>query len=314
MRRSSSIESTAMPAISVTDLQYVALAVPDFEAERRFFGGAWGLQEVAEQDGKVYFAAVGSPHPYVIRLRRDAEKKTDLIGFSAASQADVDALYTQALALGAKAISPPGPAGSPGGGYAARFFDIDGHAVEVITGTAPHETRALAPGEAIPTGLSHVVLHSPDVPGLAKFYEDALGFRLSDWIAQFMVFLRCNPAHHRMAILRGPAPALNHIAFSVNTVDDLMRGLARLTGEGVKLFWGPGRHTAGNNTFSYYNSPNGNAVEYTSDLEDIDEASWVPNTYPFSPQITDRWGTGKLLNNEPPHTLGADKGLWVVPE
>lgn len=302
-----------MPNVSVTDLHYVALAVPDFDAERKFFGGTWGLQEVAEKDGKVYFAAAGSPHPYVLRLRQDSEKKTDLIGFSAASKADVDAIYAQALAHGAKSIAAPGPAETPAGGYAARFFDIDGHALEVICEVKQREFRTVEAGEAIPTGLSHVVLHSPDVPKLAKFYEDALGFKLSDWIAQFMVFLRCNPAHHRLAILRGPA-ALNHIAFSVNGIDDLMRGLARLTGDGVKLFWGPGRHTAGNNTFSYYNTPNGNAVEYTSDLEDIDDATWIPKTYPFSPQITDRWGTGRLLNNEPPHTGGADKALWVVPE
>ncbi len=29
----------------VTDLQYVALAVPDLEAERTFFSSVWGLEE-----------------------------------------------------------------------------------------------------------------------------------------------------------------------------------------------------------------------------------------------------------------------------
>ena len=306
-------ESCVMPVVSVIDLQYVALAVPDFDAERSFFGGTWGLQEVAEQEGKVYFAAVGSSYPYVIRLRQDAEKKTDLIGFTASSPADVNALYAQALALGAKSIAAPGPAQSPGGGYAARFFDIDGHALEVICGSQPRQARKLEPGEAIPAGLSHIVLHSPDVPKLAKFYEDALGFRLSDWIAEFMVFIRCNQAHHRVAIMRGPA-ALNHIAFSVNSIDDLMRGLGRLTRDGVKLQWGPGRHTAGDNTFSYYITPNNIAVEYTSDLEDVDEATWVPRTYPMSPQITDRWGTGRLIHANAPHeAVQEDKGLWCVP-
>ena len=84
-----------MSIVSVIDLHHVALAVPDLESERRFFGGTWGLQEVAEQDGKVYFAAVESAHPYVIRLRQDAEKKTDLLGFLAASNADVDAIYAE---------------------------------------------------------------------------------------------------------------------------------------------------------------------------------------------------------------------------
>ena len=222
---------------------------------------------------RVYFAAAASEHPFVIRLREDAEKKTDLIGFSAASKADVEAIFAQATAAGAKAISAPAPAGGPAGGFACRFFDLDGRAIEVICDAKKRVARPLKPGEAIPTGLSHVVLHSPDTKKAVKFYEDALGFRVSDWIGEFMVFLRCNTAHHRLAFLPG-APALNHVAFDVASIDDLMRGLGRLTEKGVAVKWGPGRHTAGNNTFSYYLTPNGNSVEYTSDLEEVDEATW----------------------------------------
>jgi len=302
-----------MTIARVTELLYIAHAVADLVAERKFYGQSWGLTEVGERDGKVYFAAEGSPHPFVIRLRQDDEKKTDLIGFSAASSADVDALFLQAVAAGAKPISEPAAAIGPAGGYAARFFDLDGRALEVIGNFNQREPRALKHGEAIPVGLSHVVLHSPDVKALAQFYEDALGFRLSDWIGEFMIFLRCNRAHHRLAIMPGK-PALNHVAFDVDSVDDLMRGLARLTREGVKLQWGPGRHTAGNNTFTYYMTPNGNSVEYTSDLENVDEEVWEPKTYKMTPEITDQWGTGRIITgNVPRQTLDADKGLWRVP-
>lgn len=301
-----------MPA-AVTDLHYVALAVPDLAAERQFFGETWGLAEVGEEDGKLYFAAEQSEHPFVIRLRQDDEKKTDLIGYSAPSRADVDAIHAQALAAGAKSIAAPGPAEGPQGGYAARFFDPDGRAIEVICDTKQRTARQLGRGEAIPTGLSHVVLHSPDPAKLAKWYEEVLGFKLSDWIGQFMVFLRCNSAHHRLAILPGP-PALNHVAFDVSSIDELMRGLARMTQKGVTLQWGPGRHTAGNNTFSYYLTPNGNAVEYTSDLEEVDDATWEPQVYEFSPSITDQWGTGRIITGNVPHAaMDADKGLWQVP-
>jgi 2,3-dihydroxy-p-cumate/2,3-dihydroxybenzoate 3,4-dioxygenase len=297
----------------VTDLHFVALAVPDLAAEREFFSRTWGLVEVAEHDGKVYFAAEGSPHPYVIRLRQDAEKKTDLIGFSAASRQDVDALFQQVKAAGAKVISEPALADGPAGGYAFRFFDPDGRAIEVICDTRQRQYRALEKGEAIPIGLSHVVLHTPDIGKLETFYREALGFRLSDWIGEFMVFLRCNRAHHRLAILPGP-PALNHVAFDVSTVDDLMRGLARLHEKGVKLSWGPGRHTAGNNTFTYYLTPNGNAVEYTSDLEEVDEDTWKPTVYQATPEITDQWGTGRIITGNVPHAeMTPDKGLWQVP-
>jgi Predicted ring-cleavage extradiol dioxygenase len=225
--------------VSVTDLHYIAMAVPDLAAEREFFGKTWGLIEVAEQDGRVYFAAEGMPHPYVIVLREDAEKKTDLVGFSAASREDVLAIFEQVKAAGARIISEPGPATGPAGGFAFRFFDPDGRAMEVICDSTPREFRKLDKGEAIPIGISHVVFHSPDHVALAEFYQKALGFRLSDWIGNFMVFLRCNPAHHRVAILPGP-PALNHIAFDVSSVDELMRGLARMHESGIKLSWGPG--------------------------------------------------------------------------
>ncbi|AKH42883.1 2,3-dihydroxy-p-cumate/2,3-dihydroxybenzoate 3,4-dioxygenase [Altererythrobacter atlanticus] len=297
----------------VSDLQFVALAVPDLAAERKFFGETWGLVEVGEQDGRVYFAAEGRPHPYVIVLREDAERKTDLVGFSAASREDLEAIFQQVKDAGAKIIAEPGPASGPAGGWAFRFFDPDGHAIEVLCDARQREFRKLAKGEAIPEGISHVVFHSPDHAALAEFYQRALGFRLSDWIGDFMVFLRCNPAHHRLAILPGP-PALNHIAFDVSSVDELMRGLARMHENSIKLSWGPGRHTAGNNTFSYFVTPNGNVVEYTSDLEEVDEDTWQVTRYEPGPTTIDQWGTGRIITGNVPHAeMAPDKGLWQVP-
>jgi len=299
--------------ISVSDLQYVGLAVPDLAAERAFFGEVWGLTEVVEHNGMVYFAAEASPYPYVIRLRQDAERKTDIIGFSAMSRSDVDVLFDRAKAAGCKIIHEPGVVDGPGGGYGCRFFDPDGHALEIVCDGAQRSHRSLQIGEAIPLGISHIVLHSPDITRLGQFYREVLGFRLSDQIGKFMVFLRCNPAHHRLALLPGP-PALNHIAFDLRSIDELMRGLARMTERGVKLNWGPGRHTAGNNTFTYYSTPNGNVVEYTSDLEEVDEETWEPQVYEATPAITDQWGTGRIIPGNVPHAeIGPDNGLWKVP-
>jgi len=299
---------------SVNDLQFVALAVPDLDSERAFFCEDWGLVEVAEVDGMVYLAAAASPHPYVLRLRQDDEKKTDLIGLTAASLVELHALHGQVLASGAQIICEPGPSDAPGGGYAFRFFDPDGRAVEIVAEATPRACRTAADQELLPLQISHVVLHSPRHKDLEAWYRETLGFRLSDWLGDFMVFLRCNPAHHRLAILPGP-PALNHVAFDVASVDALMKGLGKLTKAGVELQWGPGRHTAGNNTFSYYSTPNRNTVEYTSDLEMVDEGSWQPTVYTPGLEVMDQWGTGRIIAGNKPHAeMSPDAGLWKVPK
>lgn len=43
----------------VTDLPFVALAVPDIAAEREFVGKTCDLVEVGEKVGMVYFATAG---------------------------------------------------------------------------------------------------------------------------------------------------------------------------------------------------------------------------------------------------------------
>jgi hypothetical protein len=78
---------------------------------------------------------------------------------------------------------------------------------------------------------------------------------------------------------------------------------------GVDIKWGPGRHTAGNNTFSYFTTPNGFAVEYTSELEQVDDEHHRSRVYTPSPQIMDQWGIGVGGPQAMPHPE-ADKGLF----
>jgi catechol 2,3-dioxygenase-like lactoylglutathione lyase family enzyme len=143
----------------------------------------------------------------------------------------------------------------------------------------------------MPVGISHIVLHSPDHHAAVRFFTEVLGFRVSDWLGDFMGFLRCNSAHQRVAFLPGP-PCLNHVAYDMLSVDDMMCGASRLKQRGTELRWGPGRHTAGNNAFSYFTTPNGFAVEYTADLEEVDFEAHEPTVHVPGPRVMDQWGIG----------------------
>jgi catechol 2,3-dioxygenase-like lactoylglutathione lyase family enzyme len=301
-------------ADDIVYLRYVGVGVPDFRGERSWVANVWGLPEVAVDGETAYFAAASSPSAYVFRVRAAEQRRLDVIAFAVANDSAVNAKAQQLAASGVKLSSEPHRLAGPGGGYGFRFLDVDGRTVEISSGVAERSPRTLSRGESIPASLTHVVLHTPDIRKSVAFYEKHLGLRVSDWLGEFMCFLRCNSVHHCLAFLPGPA-CLNHVAFEMRDLDEMMRGTSRLVKEGVVLGWGPGRHTAGNNCFSYFLAPSGNVLEYTAEVQRIDESSWEPTVYKPSPDITDQWGTGSLYGGGP-QKLGApapDPGLWKPP-
>jgi catechol 2,3-dioxygenase-like lactoylglutathione lyase family enzyme len=305
----------------ITHLRHVDLAVPDYAKQREFYTTLWGLTPVAEDNGIVFLAAEGSPEQYIVRLRKDADKRLDLISYGAATPADVDELAARLGSSGVQLINEPGALQTAGGGYGFRFFDVDGRTIEVSADVATRTHRRIEEREAIPVRISHVVINSPDMARTQAFYETHLGFDLTDTLSHphagdLMKFMRCNPQHHSLAIAKGPHVSLHHISFEMRGLDEYMRGTGRLLRAGTKLVWGPGRHAAGNNTFSYFRDPHGNTIEYTTELELLDEDSWHPSIYDVSKEENqDQWGTanpfGELVAKESFNDI--DRGLFVAP-
>ncbi|HSG56562.1 MAG TPA: VOC family protein [Paracoccaceae bacterium] len=279
----------------ITEIRYVGYGVTDFAAERKFYAEDFGLVEVAAQDGPedsmAWFKTHGHDEHHVVRLHQADTNSIEVIALAADSRADVDALQARVAAAGGKIVHEARELDAPGGGYGFRFFTPDGLPFEISAEVEVLDKRAMERWEAMPVRISHIVLHSPDHQALVRFFTDVLGFRVSDWLGDFMCFLRCNSAHHRIAVLPGP-PCLNHVAYDMLTVDDMMRGISRLRKRGTDLRWGPGRHLAGNNTFSYFTTPNGFVVEYTSELEDVDFDTHQDKVHQPAPQIMDQWGIG----------------------
>jgi catechol 2,3-dioxygenase-like lactoylglutathione lyase family enzyme len=297
----------------ITHLRHVGIAAPNFAEATEFYRNAWGLSEVADDDGVVFFGTPGSPENYILRVRRDGDKRLDLVAFGVAHASDVDALAERLASGGILLDREPGTLDTPGGGYGFRFFDVDGRLVEISSDVAERPSRELEPRESIPRKLSHVVFNSTDVLKTKSFYEEHLGLRLSDWLENQMCFLRSGMDHHILAIARGPHVALNHISFEMRGVDEYLRGTGRLLRGGSEMIWGPGRHGPGDNTFSYFFDPNGNVVEYTTELEKIeDEDTWEPRVFQNSPETSDQWGTANAFTEKmlPAQFNDPDRGLW----
>jgi len=310
-----------MPDSLITHLRHVDLAIPDYERQLAFYTDVWGLTAVAEDSGIAFLAAEGSPERYVIRLRKDADKRLDLVSFGAGSEADVDALAERLIALGVRLAAQPGALVTEGGGYGLRFFDLDGRTIEVSAGVETRKHRKVEEQESIPVRLSHVVLNGTDPDRTARWYADVLDFRLSDTLAgadmgTVMNFMRCNPRHHSLAFARGPHVSLHHVSFELRGIDEFMRGAGRVLRSGTRMVWGPGRHLAGSNTFAYFLDPQQNTIEYTTELQELDEDAWHPHVYDMhNPEVQDQWGTANPMNelvaresfNDP------DPGLFTAP-
>jgi len=310
-----------VPDRLITHLRHVDLAVPDYDRYLDFYQHIWGLTRVADDGGIAFLAAEGSPEQYIIRLRKDPDKRLDLISFGAASADDVDALAARLAAAGVRVALEPGKLTTPGGGYGFRFFDVDGRTVEVSSDVAPRQHRRVEEREAIPVRLSHVVVNSDNPEQTRAFYETHLDFRTSDTLwsehhGDLMYFMRCNPRHHSFAVARGPHVSVHHTSFEMRGLDEYMRGTGRVLRAGLRMVWGPGRHLAGDNTFSYFLDPQGNTVEYTTELEELREDMWHPHIYDVADPLTqDQWGTSNPMSelvakesfNDP------DRGLFVAP-
>jgi catechol 2,3-dioxygenase-like lactoylglutathione lyase family enzyme len=102
--------------------------------------------------------------------------------------------------------------------------------------------------------IGHIVLRSRDMARTVKFYTEVLGFKISDvygddMVPGGMVFMRLSPDHHGVAFVGGATDAdtkreLDHLAFEVATLDEVVRAREHLKRHNVRIVF-DGRRRAG---------------------------------------------------------------------
>jgi 2,3-dihydroxy-p-cumate/2,3-dihydroxybenzoate 3,4-dioxygenase len=265
-------------------LRSIELNLPGIGAAAEFLTGIWGVATAEQRDGAVYLRG-SAGLPYLVGLfEADAPsvRSTTFVGTSE----EVDAIALRARAAGAPVAQIRSE--DPGGGEGVLVELPEGEVMRFLFGGADAAPIA---GRDLPVKLTHVVFNSADAEATADFAERVLDFRVSDR-TRGMVFVRCNDSHHSTAFARAGFASLNHIAFEMQDLDAVMRGIGRLRDHGLHPQWGPGRHGPGANVFAYFVAPFGAVVEFSTAVDKVgdDYRVGAPEDWTWPANRIDQWG------------------------
>jgi catechol 2,3-dioxygenase len=272
----------------VTGLRSVEFQVPDLAAAKKFYEDCWGLEAADEDSNGVFLRGTGRAH-HALALREGQEKKLLCVNLAADDKGSVDGLYEKAKGLGAS-VEAPGALAGPPGGYGFIFHDLHGRDYCISSDVVEHAARPVVADR--PVKVSHVVMNSPDREAQSNQFIDLLGFKLTDRTG-YMDFIRCSSDHHAIAYTTIDKPTLNHVAFEMPSHDGLMFGAGRMKQTGYPTEWGVGRHGPGNNIFAYFVDPNGYVIEYTAEVQQVDDSykTGMPEDWVRPPELAgDAWG------------------------
>ncbi len=267
----------------------VALNVPDLAQAEAFYTDVWKLDVAHRKEGALYLRGTGGDHHLLALYAGGPVPQIRQVTLRARSAEALQAVAEAVPRAGGRITSPIGPLHrNPAGGTGLTFSDPHGRIFQVVHGDTRREGTV---ERDRPERLTHVVLNSHAVDETQQFLMDALGFRLADRTVA-IAFMNCNSDHHSLAVGISDNDALNHIAFLMPDADSVMRGGGRMKDAGFPIQWGPGRHGPGDNLFNYFIDPFGVVIEYTAEVEQVDE-SYVPRgpaDWKWPPGRVDQWG------------------------
>lgn len=273
----------------VQALGYIGFGVSDVEAWVRFATGFLGMQAVPRADGTVDLRM--DSYSSRIRLHPDGSDDVAYLGWEVSDRAALDALAQRLRAAGTDVTEGSRKAADDRRVEALiSFADLDGILCEAYFGPLQKtQDPFVSPiGVRFKTGrqgLGHVVLNTMQQDAAVAWYQNVLGFKISDYIHAkapnndsfqlHFTFMRCNSRHHSLALFTLPYPKkLQHFMVEVEEIDDVGRSLYRAEAFDTHVSLTLGRHSNDDMLSVYYRTPSGFDVEYGWGGLEVDDETW----------------------------------------
>jgi catechol 2,3-dioxygenase-like lactoylglutathione lyase family enzyme len=291
--------------MSILGIDEITFGSKDIGKCRQFFLD-WGLQLVSESEERLVFHSLNAcrvivahsdtpglpagiePDPTLREVVWGVEFESDLVKYKAA-MAHLPDFGVTANSIGCKDPS----------GLSLRLQMTQKQPIEIAcaeNNTWSDRRRINQPSPAYeraqPIEVGHVVLFVKELEKVSRFYQDILGFVLSDQYPARGHFLRCAPrgGHHDLFLLQlsEARNGLNHVAFTVRDVHEVFGGGLHMSRCGWDTELGPGRHPISSAVFWYFNNPAGALVEYYADEDELTE-EWQARQFTPGPTMFAEW-------------------------
>ncbi len=299
--------------IKVTDVAYGRIRSPDLDRQEEFLTN-FGMVRAERTKTALYMR--GSDPEHHIHITELGEPGFIALAFNVDSEEELE---RTARIDGA---SPVEEMDEPGGGKRVRLTEPNGYTIEIVHGMEMLEPlevsrfalnmgpeRLARKGELtrIDRGpsqvkrIGHAVMMAPDLKKSIAWVRDTLGLVCSDDVYAgeedniILSFNRVDKGkeyvdHHVFLYIHGPKAGLNHMAFEVQDIDDVIMGHEHIRGlDKYEHVWGLGRHILGSQVYDYWMDPWGRVHEHWTDSDRLNSET-PANLISFEDGLDSQWG------------------------
>ena len=254
--------------MTIAGLGYVGVRAKDLGDWSSYGRNLLGMQQVDKSRTSLAFRMDDRKQRLVVDA--DGGQGIGFFGWEVADAAALDALAARLeasgtpVARGSRALADERHVAD-----LIVFNDPAGNRLEIFHG-AETAAEPFVPGRNIsgfrtgPLGMGHVVIHLERIAEVMTFYQDVLGFRISDyWLRPFPAyFFHVNPRHHSIAFIESGVNMVHHMMVELYSFDDVGQGYDLALTEPEKVGVTLGRHSGDYVTSFYTWNPSGFLVEY----------------------------------------------------
>ena len=142
-------------------------------------------------------------------------------------------------------------------------------------------------------GMGHIVLNVEKLENTQWFFQDVLGFKLSDYMLRPFkaYFFHTNQRHHSIALIETGQNKIHHLMVELYSLDDVGQCYDIALSKENRIGTTFGRHINDNMTSFYSYSPSDFLFEYGWGGRTIDLDGWEPEEVTYGPSL---WGHDRL--------------------